>query len=86
MVGGGTIQTSCHQYHLYLGPTADEKYHENTAQGLDQITSKLQKFNLQGIHKEYYQNATEDEKKEILPEYVGGDQVHLLVGIKHSTL
>jgi hypothetical protein len=85
VIGGGDIWTEYGVYSCILGPDANSQYHELECQGLAKVTSAFPKFDLRPLHSEVYRTAPQDWK-ETLPDYIGGDRVKLLIGIRSSAL
>ena len=55
---------------------------ENTAVGMDNVTSGFGEYNLEEVIREYRETASGDELEYILPQTVGRVKVHMLLGIK----
>jgi hypothetical protein len=85
VIGGGDIWTEYGVYSCILGPDANSQFHELECQGLAKVTSAFPKFDLRPLHSEVYRTAPQDLKG-ILPDYIRGDQVKLLIGIRSSAL
>lgn len=86
IVGGGQIWTEYGKYKLAIGPNPLGYYHEITAQGIESITEPFPHYNLDQINKALVKSeiyATDDLK---LPEYIGGQRVNLLIGLKETEL
>ena len=77
--------TDSSQYEMFLGPTQAGKYHQIIANGIKSVTAEYPKYNLQDLNQEVLEH-TDIPHGTCLPEYVGGDQVGLLIGLKHSEL
>ena len=85
VVSGTRIWTGYGTYELYLGPTIEGKYYQLVCQGMKSITSVFPKYYLNEISKE----ATECfnlHPQTAFPEYIGGDSIKLLVGLKNAEL
>lgn len=85
IVGGGTICTDYGTYAVTLGPTEDGYFHRITAQGIKSITSVFPQYNLEEINTEA-RSSKLIKASEVLPEYIGGQKVGLLIGIKNTYL
>ena len=85
IVGGGTICTQYGTYSMTLGPTEDGSYHKIIAQGITSITSEFPRYNLTPICDEVRESNKLDHST-VLPEYIGGQRVSLLIGIKSPAL
>ena len=85
VVSGGKIWTDYGTYQMYLGPTAEGKYHEIIAQGIKDVTGVIPRYSLEDINKEAlrYSHLVPGTS---MPPYVGGDKVKLLIGLKNSEL
>ena len=86
VVGGSSIKTEYGSYRLALGPDTSGEFYEVKCQGMDQVTSKFKRYDLSEIVAEFRQCADTKIKHEILPPYVAGSEVHLLLGIKNTYL
>ena len=53
---------------------------------MDSVTSKFNKYDLSEICSEYISQADPNHAVPLLPKYVGGSEVHLLLGIKNTNL
>jgi hypothetical protein len=85
VIGGGDICTEYGVYSCILGPDANSQFHELECQGLAKVTSSFPKFYLRPLDSEVYRTAPQDWRG-VLPDYIGGDQVKLLIGIRSSAL
>ena len=85
IISGGKISTQYGSYQMFLGPTDNGKYNEIVAQGIQKITRTTPTFSLLEVNKEAieYSNIASDS---VLPPYVGGRRVELLIGLKNSDL
>ena len=86
VVGGGSVKTKYGSYRFNLGPGAGGKYHEISCVGMDSGTSKFNKYDLSEICSEYISQTDPNHTVPPLPKYVGGSEVHLLLGIKNTNL
>jgi len=86
VVGGGTIQSEIGKFRFNIGPTESGEFHEIKCQGMRNITSKFPKINLSSISDEFKNSPNSLYDGEPLPEYVGGDEIGLLVGIKNARM
>ena len=84
VVGGGRIWTEYGLYAVRLGPTPKGKFHELRCQGINRITSSYPKYDLGPINKSVLK--TGKIRHVSLPEYIGGSQVRLLIGIKDTAI
>ena len=85
VVSGGKIWTEYGTYQMFLGPTPEGKYYELVAQGLKDITGTYPRYSLTEINKEAIQFSSL-QSGTIMPPYVGGEKVGLLIGLKNSDL
>ena len=83
VVGGTSIRTEYGTYRFALGPTDKDEFHEINCQGMDNVTTRFRKYDLQDICTEYNQHVSIPEP---LPKYAAGSEVHLLLGIKNTHL
>ena len=84
VVGGSELITDYGTYRLNLGPNADGKYHELTCHGMNSMAGPFPRLNLQEVNDEVRDHVTVGTS-EVLPEYVGGSMVHLLLGIRDAS-
>ena len=84
-VGKNRIWTNYGIYSMMLGPDREGGYHEMYVQGISAITDTFYKYNLSTINKEIKRSGILP-RETILPEYVGGSEAKLLVGIKDSSI
>ena len=83
VVGGSQIRTEYGIYRFNLGPTVKEEYLEINCIGIDFITTKFKKYDLSPIRSEYLNHNGMLNPSEVLPEFSGGTDVDLLLGIKN---
>ena len=86
VVGGGSLKTEYGSYRFNLGPGAGGEYHEISCIGMDSVTSKFNKYDLSNICAEFTSLSDPNQSVPPLPKYVGGSEVHLLLGIKNTNL
>ena len=86
VVGGGSLKTEYGSYQFNLGPGAGGEYHEISCVGMDSVTSKFNKYDLSNICAEFTSLSDPNQSVPPLPKYVGGSEVHLLLGIKNTNL
>ena len=86
IVGGGQIWTEFGKYKLAIGPTSDGDFYEITAQGIKNVTEPFPKYDLKEINEQLEKVEYYNAKDRILPEYIGGQRVNLLIGIKETSL
>ena len=86
VVGGGNLKTEYGSYRFNLGPGAGGEYHEISCVGMDSVTSKFNKYDLSNICAEFTSLSNPNQSVPPLPKYVGGSEVHLLLGIKNINL
>ena len=86
VVGGGSIKTLYGSYQFNLRPRAGKKYHEISCVGMDSGTSMFNKYDLSEIFSEYISQSDPIQTVPLLPKYVGGSEVNLLLGIKKTNL
>ena len=84
-VGKNRIWTNYGIYSMMLGPDREGGYHEMYVQGISAVTDTFYKYNLSTINKEIKRSGILP-RETILPEYVGGSEAKLLVGIKDSSI
>ena len=83
VVGGSQIRTEHGVYRFNLGPTVKDEYLEINCIGIDSITTKFKKYDLSHIRSEYLNHNNLPNPTEALPEYSGGTDVDLLLGMKN---
>ena len=83
VVGGSQIRTEYGMYRFNLGPTSKDEYLEINCIGIDSITTKFKKYDLSHIRSEYLNHNNLPNPTEALPEYSGGTDVDLLLGMKN---
>ena len=86
VVGGSQVKTEYDSWRFNLGPNDQEEFVEINCVGMDSITSKFNKFDLAEISREYREYTGNQKNQTPLPEYVGGSEVHLLLGIKNTKM
>ena len=86
LIAGGQVESEFGKFRFNLGPGEDDKYHEITAVGMNEVTSEFHRYDLEEINQEYMKHASDGEKENILPKTVGGSKVHLLLGIKNTKI
>ena len=69
-----------------FGPGEDEKYHEITAVGMENVTAGFGEYNLKEIAQEFRDTASPTEMEYVLPETVGRTKIHLHLGIKNTRI
>ena len=85
-MGGGSVKTEYGSYQFNLGPGAEGEYHEIFCVGMNSFKSKFNKYDLSEICSEYIFRSDPNHSVPPLPKYVGGSEVHLLLGIKNTNL
>jgi len=85
IVGGGRLSTRYGSYKVHIGPTPEEKYQELLCQGIFQVTSTFNHYDLTNVNNEV-RKSKQLPTKEPLPNYIGGSKVHLLIGIKNPNV
>jgi hypothetical protein len=83
VVGGSKLVTDYGTYKLNLGPTHAGKYHELTCHGMNSVTDLFPMVNLKEVNKEV-KGFSPDLRHAVLPEFVGGSVVHLLLGLGNT--
>ena len=86
VVGGGNLKTEYGSYRFNLGPGVGGEYHEILCLGMDSVTSKFNKYDLLEICTKFKSLSDPNQSVPPLPKYVGGSEVHLLLGIKNTNL
>ena len=84
VVGGGKVWTKFGTYSVSLGPTKEGYFHKISAQGIDKITDMFPRYFLKDINKEV--KTIPELKAEALPQYIGGQEAGLLIGVKNTAL
>ena len=84
VAGSTSVLTEYGRYRFLIGPTLDGLYHEITVQGMSQVTGEFSKYPLDDIARECRQ--VRGMEKEILPPFLGGGKVQLLIGINNPEL
>jgi hypothetical protein len=85
VIRGGDIWTEYGVYGCILGPDANVKFHELECQGLAKVMSVFPKLDLRPLHPEVYRTPPQDWSA-VLPDFIGGDWVKLLIGIRSSAI
>ena len=86
VVGGSSIRTEYGTYRCCLGPNEKGEYFEITCQGMDKVTSKFTKYDLTEIAREFKDQVDPNLCIEPTPQYIGGSDVKLLIGIRNTNL
>ena len=86
VVGRGNLKTEYGSYRFNLGTGVGGEYHEISCLGMDSVTSKFNKYDLSEIWAEFKSLSDLNQSVPPLPKYVGGSEVHLLLGIKNTNL
>ena len=86
LIAGGQVESEFGTFRFNLGPGDDDKYHEITAVGMNELTTKFHKYDLEEINLEYLKYACDGKKENILPKTVEGFKVHLLLGTKNTKI
>jgi len=86
VVGGDRVRTQYGSYRVNLGPDCNGEYHELSCIGMNSITSKFNKYDLFDIRAEFKEAVGDNDEFVKLPEYTGGDEVKLLIGIKNTRI
>ena len=84
-LGNTTIWTEYGVYSAVLGSEEAGLYYHLTFQGISKITSKFPRYEWASVIPEVQKTGKLD-KKELLPAYVGGRQVDILIGLKTPEL
>ena len=79
--GGREVGTEYGTYRTVLGPTEGGEYLEITCQGITRVTGGFSEYPLEEINKEITAIGAMGGNTR-LPEYIGGDRVGLLIGLK----
>ena len=74
------------KFRFNLGPTESGIYHELKCQGISNVSSKFERYDLSEINAEYRSNKSHPYNGEPQPEYAAGDEVNILIGIKNIHL
>ena len=53
---------------------------------MEDLTTEFRKYDLKEIVREYQESLNSNDEGDLLPEYVGGSNVKLLIGIKNTNL
>ena len=83
VVGGKELDTDYGKYKLNLGPTPEQKFQELTCYGMSMVAGPFPRYGLQDINTEVRAQQIVPAEY-VLPEYVAGSKVHLLIGINES--
>ena len=81
--GARTINTNYGAFRCTLGPDKEGKYREVVSQGMDQVTWPVPKWDLSRVNSEVLEKYKDIG---VLPEYNGGDEIHILIGIRDPEL
>ena len=63
-----------------------EEFVEINCVGIDSTSSKFNKFNLTEISREYRHYTGDKKNQTLLPEYIRGSEVNLLLGIQNTKI
>ena len=85
VVGGGRIWTQYGMYCLNIGPTLEGNYHEVKCQGITNVTEEMPRYDLSEINKSV-KSSGKLSSNDVLPKFIGGSRVKLLLGIKDAVL
>ena len=80
------MKTEYGSYSFNLGPGAGGEYYEISCLGMDSVTSKFNKYDLSEICARFTSLTDPNQSVPPLPKYVGGSEVHMLLGIKNTNL
>ena len=87
VASGSVISTGGGIYSIILGPDISGQYHELRLTSMTQITGEVPNYDLSKASKEFQANQSSTPlSKERLPPIIGGKDIGLLIGIKHSRL
>ena len=86
VVDGGNLKTKYGNYQFNLGPGINREFYEISCVVMNSVTSKFNKYDLSDICAEYTSLSDPNQSVPPLPKYVGGSEVHLLLGIKNTNL
>ena len=86
VVGGGNLKTKYENYRFNLGPGINREYHEISCVGMNSVTLKFIKYDLSEICAKFTSLSNANQSVPLLPKYMGGSEVHLLLGIKNTNL
>ena len=53
LIAGGQVESEFGKFRFNLGPGDDDKYHEITADGMNELTTEFHKYDLEEINLEY---------------------------------
>ena len=85
VVGGSEVITEYGTFMLNLGPDVEGSVHSLVCHGIDVVAGPFPRHNLTEINAEFRASKTGAAMgNEPLPEYLGGSEVHLLIGIHSS--
>lgn len=86
VVGGKEVVTDYGSYRLNIGPDAEGLNHGLDCYGMSSVTGHFPKHDLLEVNQELrnHHQFGHFVANEVLPDYVGGSKVHLLLGIKLS--
>ena len=85
VISGGQIWTEYGQYQLALGPTRAGKFFQLLVQGISSVTGTIPNYDLKEVNEEVV-NHTDIGEEAILPSYVGGGKIKLLIGLKNAQI
>ena len=85
VTSGCKVWTDYGKYNLALGPTQNDTYFEIKAQGISTITKSIAHYNLLEVNDEV-SNYNEIGDDTILPAYIGGDNIKILLGLKNANI
>ena len=87
VANGSVVPTGGGIYNTILGPDKSGQFHELRLIGLDTITGEIPHYDLTTVGKELRVNqASTPMSKETLPHSIGGTEIDIIIGIKHSRL
>jgi hypothetical protein len=86
VVGGKEVVTDYGSYRLNIGPDGQGLIHGLDCYGMSSVTGPFPKHDLLEVNEELrnHHKFGHYVANEVLPDYVGGSKVHLLLGIKLS--
>ena len=79
VVGGGNLKTEYGSYRFNLGPGVGGENHEISCVAMDSVTSKFNKYDLSDICSEFISLSDPNHPVPLLPKYVWGSEVHLIL-------
>ena len=87
VAGGAVVNTNNPLYETTIGPDENDEYHSFPLLGMECISEKIPLIDLSEIVKEFRKHLVSSPlSKEMCPNYVGGSNIGMIIGIRQSLL